>query len=757
MKKFVLLILLILSFAASWGQESMHRRVENLISQMTLDEKISLMEHANPAIDRLGLPAYSWWNEALHGVARNGKAQVYPMPIALAATFDPALVERIFESVALEAEYKHMKSLSDSNYRGDNSGLTFFAPNINLFRDPRWGRGMETYGEDPYLTALMGLACVRGLQGAPRVDTLTNVNYHLPLVGACVKHFAVHSGPEGIRHEVDVKASQRDMWTTYLPAFEYIVRRGRPMQVMGGYNRLNGTPLCTNEWLMRDVLRGKWHYDGIIVTDCWALNDCWERDTVIPRHKTHATAALAARDAFGMEVDLECGSGLPALRTAIDSGYVSEEQVDEHLRRILPVRLQIMDFEKAARSMEPSKPVKNNLPREAATESMVMLKNNGVLPLKNNSLAIIGPNINDSAMALGNYNGEPESMLTIQGAFEYLTSISQNYLSSQESMIQNAVSSKRMRRMMMRDAQRATDNMSYYFERGCNLADDNYKLPSDFWKRIDNSEAVVFVGGLSPELEGEELQVNMNGFYKGDRTAIELPEVQRKLIHDIKSKTDKPIVLVLCTGSAIALDKVLEDVDAVVVAWYGGQEMGYSLACSLTGHFDFTGRLPVTFYRSTKQLPDFDDYSMEGRTYRYTDCREAMGRDKSQPLFPFGYGLSYNKYDYDFAFDAQHLRLTSRVSLVEENISQPAFATLQVYLTNLDDPQGPRKQLVGIVRTEVPHTGEASVETLIDPFWMRVFDPQANEMVAPKQGTHYRLHVGWSSADNDLKTIDFVY
>ena len=344
------------------------QRVEWLIQNLTLDEKLSLMVHQNPAIPRVGLPAYSWWNEALHGVGRAGYATVYPMPIALAATFDPQLVRNVFNNVALEARLKYREA-QDTGGTGDYTGLTFFTPNINIFRDPRWGRGMETYGEDPYLTAMMGLACVNGLQHAyDHHDGPTGLS-----AAACLKHFAVHSGPEGVRHEFDSRVSDRDLRTTYLPAFEYIIKNSDVQQVMCGYNRLNGEPCCTNRRLF-DILRNEWHYDGILVTDCWALNDAYERDTVIPRHRTHATAALAYGDAFGSEVDLECGSGRPALREAMQQGLVPESKVDEHVRRILTTRLRAT--EQSSRSA-----IAAAEPPDVAPASMVLLKNDGVLPL----------------------------------------------------------------------------------------------------------------------------------------------------------------------------------------------------------------------------------------------------------------------------------------------------------------------------------------------------------------------------------------
>jgi len=513
------------------------KRVEWLLGQLTLDEKLSLMVHHNPAIPRLGLEEYSWWNEALHGVGRAGLATVYPMPIALAATFDPPLVHSIFDHVAFEARQKYYDAQDTGGY-GDYTGLTFFTPNINIFRDPRWGRGMETYGEDPYLTAMMGLACVKGLQGGN--------------TAACLKHYAVHSGPEGVRHEFDSRVSDRDLRTTYLPAFEYIIKNSDVAQVMCGYNRLNGEPCCTNRRLF-DILRNEWLYDGILVTDCWALNDAYETDTVIPRHRTHATAAAAYGDAFGREVDLECGSGLPALREAVQKGLVPESKVDEHVRRILRVRLRVTD------DPEPvEEPAEEYIDLTVFyTQGMVLLKNDGVLPFKaEDGLRLEGPNAYDSLMPLGNYNGTPRHTVTIGEGLTGLIS--------------------------------------------------------------QTGKTIVYCGGLNPQLEGEELPVEKEGFYKGDRTLIELPKEQVAEIKAFKAQGYR-IVLLLCTGSAIALDNVIDDCDAVLVGWYGGQDMGTAVKELLFGERDDFGRLPITFYRSTGDLPPFEDYAMQGRTYRYVD------------------------------------------------------------------------------------------------------------------------------------------
>lgn len=657
------------------------QRVEWLIQNLTLDEKLSLMVHQNPAIPRVGLPAYSWWNEALHGVGRAGYATVYPMPIALAATFDPQLVRNVFNNVALEARLKYREA-QDTGGTGDYTGLTFFTPNINIFRDPRWGRGMETYGEDPYLTAMMGLACVNGLQHAyDHHDDPTGLS-----AAACLKHFAVHSGPEGVRHEFDSRVSDRDLRTTYLPAFEYIIKNSDVQQVMCGYNRLNGEPCCTNRRLF-DILRNEWHYDGILVTDCWALNDAYERDTVIPRHRTHATAALAYGDAFGREVDLECGSGLPALREAVQQGLVPESKVDEHVRRILTTRLRAT--EQSSRSA-----IVAAAPPDVAPASMVLLKNDGVLPLNEGEhLRLEGPNVWDSLMPLGNYNGTPRHTVTIGEALGRYQALS-----------------------------------------------------------AGDGKTLVYCGGLSPQLEGEELPVEKEGFYKGDRTRIELPREQVEEIKAFKAQGYR-VVLVLCTGSAIALEEVIDDCDAVLVAWYGGQDMGTAVRELLFGLRDDFGHLPVTFYRSTDQLPDFSDYSMQGRTYRYP---------ATEPLFPFGYGLSYSFYQlYETAVSEADFTVSGIISQCNTDVPDAAShrAAVQVYLKNDADPDAPVKQLVGLCPV-VFHKGEPTRKPFsirLDPFWFRQYNPATGRMEEPADGTRFTLQVGFSSDDRDLFDYPFIY
>ena len=660
---------------------SLDSRVEWLVRNLTLDEKLSLMVHHNPAIPRVGLPEYSWWNEALHGVGRAGIATVFPMPIAMAATFDPNLIGNTFAYIAYEARHKY-QAAQDTGYFGDYAGLTFFTPNINIFRDPRWGRGMETYGEDPYLTAMMGFECVLGLQS----DN----------TAACLKHFAVHSGPEGVRHEFNSRVSERDLRETYLPAFEYIVKHSDVAQVMCGYNRLNGEPCCTNRRLF-DILRNEWEYDGILVTDCWALNDAYETDTVIPRHRTHATAAAAYGDAFGREVDLECGSGLPALREAVKQGLVPISKVDEHVRRILKTRLTVTTPPRQFRPEGCCPYGPSDGPTSVAAQSMVLLKNNGVLPLKEGEfLRLEGPNAYDSLMPLGNYNGTPKHTVTIGEALGKYQALS-----------------------------------------------------------AGDGKTLVYCGGLNPQLEGEELPVEKEGFYRGDRTLIELPKEQVEEIKAFKAQGYR-VVLVLCTGSAIALENVIDDCDAVLVGWYGGEQMGTAVKQLLFGERDDFGRLPVTIYRSTDDLPPFDNYAMAGRTYRYAD-RERVE-------FPFGYGLSYSFHQLWGAPGVDEANFTVSGLVSQCNTDAPNArnhrTVVQVYLKNENDNDNdaPVKQLIAVLPvTTVDFDHKVPFKIELDPFWFRQYNPATGQMEEPKDGTRFILQVGFSSDDRDLVDLPYTY
>ena len=642
-----------------------------------------MMEHQNPAIERLGIPAYSWWNEALHGVARNGVATVYPMPTALAATFDDQSVEEMFGMVADEARLKYYRSQKAGEY-GDYTGLTFFTPNINIFRDPRWGRGMETYGEDPYLTARMGTACVNGLQ--------QKVNGRYKSI-ACIKHFAVHSGPEADRHSFDATVSGRALWTTYLPAFRYVIGHSEVGMVMCGYNRLNGVPCCTNESLLVNILRNQWNYNGLFVTDCWALNDCWERDTVIPRHETHATAADAAAAAFGSVVDLECGSGLNALKEAYIKGMIPIEVIDNHVFKILKARfsLGLFDPEPPFAKM-PDTTLFEKTALKMAQKSIVLLQNrNKILPLqpgRYKRIAIVGPNAADSVMLCGNYNGTPRHAVTMyEGIVNYINQLPAN------------------------------ERPRIYFDTACHHVDGKYRPPRDFDKQIAKCDLVIFVGGLSPELEGEELKVEMDGFHGGDRTSIDLPRIQEGMLMKIK-KMGKPVVFVLCSGGAVALDWEDENLDAVLAAWYGGQAAGTALADVLFGKVNPSGKLPVTFYSSRNELPPFDSYEMENRTYRFMT---------EKPLYPFGYGLSYTEFEYSNPkYDPRGQVFTYTVRNVG---GRDGAEVAQLYLTNPEDKTGPVKTLVGFKRVFIPAGKSEVVSFQVDSDFFQTFSEDLQHFV----------------------------
>jgi len=682
MKKIFLSIITFALAACTMAQQDfrnpnlpIEERAQLLLNQLTLDEKLGMMEHRNPAVERLGIPAYSWWNEALHGVARNGFATVYPMPTALAATFDDKLVQEMFGMIADEARMKYYRSQQAGQY-DDYTGLTFFTPNINIFRDPRWGRGMETYGEDPYLTARMGTACVNGLQ--------QQVNGRYKAL-ACIKHFAVHSGPEADRHSFDATVSGRALWTTYLPAFKYIVKHTDVGMVMCGYNRLNNVPCCTNESLLVDILQNLWGYDRIFVTDCWALNDCWERDTVIPRHETHATAADAAAAAFGSVVDLECGSGLPALKEAVEQGLIPEYIIDAHVLKILKARIALGMFDPEQPFKEiPDTTLFEKKALEMAQKSIVLLQNKEkILPLqpgKYKRIAILGPNAADSAMLCGNYNGTPRHAVTI---YEGIT----NYIKTLP----------------------ANQRPEIYFDTVCHHVDGKYLIPNDFDKQIAKCDLVIFVGGLSPELEGEELKVEMDGFHGGDRTNIDLPRIQEGMLMKIK-KMGKPVVFVLCSGGAVALDWEDENLDAILAAWYGGQAAGTAVADVLFGKVNPSGKLPVTFYSTKNYIPPFDSYEMEHRTYRFMT---------EEPLYPFGYGLSYTNFKYsDFSFDAGqqvfYCRITNTGNRDGEEVAQ-------LYMTNKNDPRSPVKTLVGFERVNIPAGATRVITFTVDPEFFHTF------------------------------------
>ncbi len=568
-------------------------RLNDLMNKLSLREKASLMLYNSPAIDRLGIPEYNWWSECLHGVGRAGEATVFPQAIGLAASFDDHLIYQIAEAISDEARAKHHAAVR-KGYRAQNMGLSFWSPNVNIFRDPRWGRGQETYGEDPYLSAIMGSAFVRGLQG--------NHPEYLK-ISACAKHYVVHSGPEATRHHFNAIPGETDFRETYLPAFRELVR-ANVEAVMCAYNRTYDEPCCGSPFLLQDILRDEYGFNGHIVSDCWALDDIWAR------HKVVKTPIEAAAMATKAGVNLNCGYIYNYLPAAVDSGMISEEDVDQVLRPLLKTRFKLGLFDPDSLNPYTSIPVEivnceahRALARKAAVRSIVLLKNDGVLPLNRdsiNGIFVTGPMAADLSALVGNYNGYSGEMVTIL-----------------EGIVGHA-------------------GPAIAVDHTIGVLLNNDSIFYGFW-HAGFADVVIAVMGINRLLEGEQgdAMLNLEG---GDRTNIELPQNQVEYIRKLKEQTgDKKLVVVVTGGSAIAMPEVVEMADAVLFAWYPGEEGGNAVADIIFGDANPSGRLPITFYNSTADLPSFDDYSMNGRTYRYYE---------GEVLFPFGHGLSYSQFEY---------------------------------------------------------------------------------------------------------------
>jgi beta-glucosidase len=576
-------------------------RVRDLISKMTLEEKVSQMLNSAPAITRLGVPAYNWWNESLHGVARTPyKVTVYPQAIAMAATWDRSSLHQMADYTAEEGRAIYNESIKNDKH-GIYLGLTYWTPNINIFRDPRWGRGQETYGEDPYLTGEMGSAFVSGLQG--------NDPDHLK-AAACAKHYAVHSGPEELRHKFNTDISDYDLWDTYLPAFRKLVVDAKVAGVMCAYNAFKGQPCCGSDLLMNSILHDKWKFKGYVTSDCGGIEDFYKEKA----HLTHPDAESAAADAVLHGTDVECGKvTYLSLVNAVKDGKLTEKQIDQSLYKLFTVRFKLGMFDPADGNKY------NKIGKEAlgapehtaqalkmAHQSIVLLKNDGLLPLSKSlkKVAVLGPNADNAVSVLGNYNGTPNHVVTA------LEGIKNKLLPGSEVIYDKAVDFV-----------------------GDSLNNFDFKATID---KVKDADVIIYVGGISPQLEGEEMRVNKQGFKGGDRTTIALPAIQTELLKALKG-TGKPVVFIMMTGSAIATPWDATNLPAIINSWYGGQASGTALADVLFGDYNPAGRLPVTFYASDKDLPDFTDYSMNNRTYRYF---------KGVPLFKFGYGLSYSTFQY---------------------------------------------------------------------------------------------------------------
>ncbi len=753
MKK-ALSILLLLSVVIACAQDyqsfpmwnhklSFEQRVNDLVSRLTLEEKIKQMLNATPAIPRLGIPAYDWWNEVLHGVARTPfNVTSYPQAIAMAATWDTNSLYRMADFSALEGRAIYNKAIELGRTNERYLGLTYWTPNINIFRDPRWGRGQETYGEDPFLTAMLGRSFVRGLQGEDKKYLKA---------AACAKHFAVHSGPEPSRHVDNFNPSAYDLWDTYLPAFHELVVKTNVAGVMCAYNAINNQPCCASDLLMNDILRNKWKFTGYVTSDCWGIDDFFKY------HKTHKDSVSAAVDAVMHGTDIECGTSVfYTLFNGVKSGLITEEQINISVRRLFLIRFRLGMFDPpslvkyaqtTASALEA--PAHKAHALKMARQSIVLLKNeNNVLPLKKTikKIAVLGPNADNRISVLGNYNGIPSKVVSLlegiktkvgntaeiiyekavnftndtllvyinlenQYSIDGKPGFKAEYFNNKELMgppssvrIENKVdhfwqegelvdATIRANNFSARYSTQftAANNGEISFEveaddgyrllvngrevinawqrnrwgaRAYNLPikkDSVYQLTLEYWQgegkanvrlsaghlekndfnklvdRIKDADVIIYAGGISPQLEGEEMRVDYPGFNGGDRTTILLPTVQTELMKKLNA-TGKPFVFVMMTGSAIAIPWENENIPAIVNAWYGGQAAGSAIADVLFGDYNPAGRLPVTFYKNDSDLPGFSDYTMEGRTYRYF---------KGEALYPFGYGLSYTTFKYD--------------------------------------------------------------------------------------------------------------
>ncbi|GAB6009769.1 xylan 1,4-beta-xylosidase [Dysgonomonas reticulitermitis] len=830
------------------------QRVDDLLKRLTLEEKIALMQDASRPIERLGIKPYNWWNEALHGVARAGLATVFPQPIGMAATFDDQAVFSTFTAISDEARAKHHYYYSQGEY-GRYQGLTMWTPTINIFRDPRWGRGIETYGEDPYLTARMGIAAVNGLQG-PADEKYDKLH-------ACAKHFAVHSGPEWNRHSFDAKNIKlRDLWETYLPAFEALVKEGNVKEIMCAYNRFEGDPCCGSNQLLMQILRKKWGFKGIVVADCGAIHDFYGENA----HLTHPDAATASATAVLSGTDLDCGSSYKALAESVKKKYIKEEDIDVSVGRLLKARFELGEMDDnsdvswtkipylVVASEEHNKQALN-----MARKSMTLLLNkNNILPLnkKGLTIAVMGPNANDSVMQWGNYNGTPARTITILEGIRSVLSPNDKLIYEQGcSLVETTLMKSAFNQCNSEDGQgfraKYWNNMdrsgspsvitqittpfnfctmgATVFASGVNLTDftatyntvfvpeksgelvfdfyvngilnlsiddkqvkgtkanhgsrkmehsikveagKSYKIQVDFdynrgdaqlnfdfgYKeeinieksiaQVKNADIVVFVGGISPALEGEEMGVNLPGFKKGDRTDIELPAVQREFIRALHD-AGKRVIFVNCSGSPIGLEPEVENCEAILQAWYPGQSGGKAVADVLFGDCNPAGRLPVTFYKNMSQLPDFEDYNMQGRTYRYM---------KEEPLFPFGYGLSYTTFRYGNPLVSKNkVKAGETVTLnipVTNTGKLDGEEVIQVYLKKKNDAEGPVKTLRAFKRILIP---AGKTENISFDLGMKQFEwwNEASQSIDVSAGD-FEILVGNSSKEEDLTGIDIT-
>jgi len=709
---------------------SVDERVEDLLGRLTLEEKTRLMRNGSPGIPRLGIPAFDWWSEALHGVGRNGIATVFPSCIGMSCSFDDELIESVFNAVSDEARAKNTLGRQQGKV-GKYSCLSFWTPTINIFRDPRWGRGQESYGEDPFMNAQMGLRVVRGLQG--------DGSHKYYKLFACAKHFAVHSGPEKLRHTFNIEnLPARDLWETYLPAFKALVQQGNVQEVMCAYQRFDGDPCCGSNRLLQQILREEWGFKGLVVSDCGAIGDFWQPN----RHGVSPDQPAASAKAVLSGTDVECGAHYNSLPDAVRRGDISEEKINVSVRRLLKGRIllgnldpdSIVEWTRIPPSVIACQEHKQ-LAREMGREQMVLLKNNGILPLRvqdimaqPSKLMVMGPNAADSTMLWGIYFGQPSHTVTplegIQskvGNVPYLTACSITNMTVKDMTVGKATES-------------ADGSTTLQME----VKGEKTYTIDEILTKVKDAETIIFVGGISPSLEREQASIKLPGFDGGDRTSIELPQVQRdilKALHD----AGKKVILVNCSGSAVALAQEHEQTcDAIIQAWYAGEQGGHALADVLFGDYNPSGKLSVTFYRNDSQLPSFEDYKMEGRTYRYFN---------GPPLYPFGYGLSYTSFKY-----GKPTYRDGKVMVDVKNTGEmDGTEIVQVYMRRPSDKMGPRKTLRGYARVNLKAGQQNTVTINFPRDRFENWDESTNTMrVVPDE---YELLVGSSSEEKDLQII----
>lgn len=680
------------------------RRAEELVAQMTLEEKVMQTMHHAPAIERLGIKAYNWWNEALHGVARAGTATVFPQAVGMAAAFDEELMEQVGDAVSTEARAKFVMQ-QEGDDEDIYKGLTFWAPNVNIFRDPRWGRGHETFGEDPYLTSRLGVRYIMGLQGHDEKYLKT---------AACAKHFAVHSGPEEVRHSFDACVNEQDLRETYLPAFQACVQEAGVETVMGAYNRTNGEPCCGSGRLLRDILRKEWGFEGHVTSDCWAIKDFHEQ------HCVTATPVESVSLAMNNGCDLNCGSLFLYLEQAVKEGLVDEKRLDEAVVNLFTSRMKLGVFDEKGENPYDKipytvvdSPKMRRLNEQVAERCVVLLKNdNQILPLqkeKLHTIGVIGPNADNRRALVGNYEGTASRYVTVLEGI-------QDYVGDEVRVLYS-------------------EGCHLYKDRTSGLAQENDRA-SEVRGVCRESDVIIAVMGLDASLEGEEGDTG-NEYGSGDKPNLNLPGLQHDILK-IAKESGKPVILVLLTGSAMAVTWEDAHLDAILQGWYPGAQGGAAIARILFGEANPEGKLPVTFYRTTEELPAFEDYSMKGRTYRYM---------KQKALYPFGYGLSYTTYSYENAKLVSNdicgevgviLRAEVRNTGVMDGTE-----TVQIYV-GLERDEAPNPQLKKIVKVSLKAGESKQVEAVLPKEAFMLYDEKGEHVLYP--GT-YHIYMGGSQPD----------